>query len=192
MWPSERQITAMRWLKWGIGIILGLALAVGGGIMFFSYRVAREVASVERTIVVPLPTRALLPTATTVPTIVAAVGVVTPVPLPTALPFPTPTVVVPPNVGKVLKDGVTTAVNDSDGHEPVWQGKQYIHILLLGVDRRDDEPARSDTMIIVTVDLWSGVASMLSIPRDLIVTIPGWGDDRVKCGDRIRATRPSG
>ena len=34
-------------------------------------------------------------------------------------------------------------------------------------------------MIIVTVDLWDGVASMLSIPRDLVVPIPGNGEDRI-------------
>jgi polyisoprenyl-teichoic acid--peptidoglycan teichoic acid transferase len=86
---------------------------------------------------------------------------------------------VPPDTATILKDGVTSAITKSDGHEAVWQGKQYIHILLLGLDRRDNEPTRSDTMIIATVDLWNGVASMVSIPRDLVVPIPGNGEDRV-------------
>lgn len=164
----------MRWLRWGIVGLVGVVVIAGGVVAVFSLRVAREVAAVERTIVVPLPTAVAVATATHPPpsaTVVAA---------PAAAPLaPTPTVVVPPDTGKVLRDGIKTAVNDSDGHEAVWQGKQYIHILLLGLDRRDDEPTRSDTMIIVTVDLWDGVASMLSIPRDLIVNIPGYGQDRV-------------
>ncbi len=163
----------MRWLKWGVAALLGVVLIAGGIVGAFSWRVAREVASVERTIVVPLPTAVPLPTST--PSATARIGQSAP----TSPPAPTPTVVVPPNTGKVLSDGVKTAVNDSDGREAVWQGKQYVHILLLGLDRRDDEPTRSDTMIIVTVDLWDGVASLLSIPRDLIVNIPGYGEDRV-------------
>jgi LCP family protein required for cell wall assembly len=164
----------MRWLKWGFGLLLGVLLIVGGVVAAFSLRVVREVAAVERTIVVPLPTAMRLPTASP-PTTVASVSTAPA----TAIPASTPTVVVPPNTGKILRDGVKTAVNDSDGHEPVWKGQRYIHVLVLGLDRRDDEPTRSDTMIIVTIDLWDGVASMLSIPRDLLVPIPGHGDDRI-------------
>ena len=171
----------MRWLRWAMLGLVGLALIVGGTLAAFSWRVAREVEAVERTIVKPLPTAVPVATATPVPLATVAPGVPTPV-APTAAPptpAPTATAVAAPNASKILKDGVTTAVNDSDGHEDVWQGKRYIHILLLGLDRRDDEPTRSDTMIIVTVDLWDGLASMLSIPRDLVVPIPGNGEDRV-------------
>jgi polyisoprenyl-teichoic acid--peptidoglycan teichoic acid transferase len=166
----------MRWLRWGVLGLFGLVLIVGGVLAAFSWRVAHEVAAVERTIVVPLPTAIAAGTATHPPP--ASPGV-PPSALPTATAAPTPTVVVPPDTAKILKDGVMSAVNDSNGHEAVWQGKQYIHILLLGLDQRDTEPTRSDTMIIVTVDLWNGVASMLSIPRDLVVPIPGNGEDRI-------------
>ncbi|MDQ6906839.1 MAG: LCP family protein [Chloroflexota bacterium] len=173
----------MRWLKWGIGGLLCLGLIAGGVVMAFSWRVAHEVASVERTIVVPLPTVVAVATAapTVSPTSVATVNRPTPTAptTPTAPPAPTATAVAAPNAGQVLRDGVKAAVNEPDGHEAVWKGQQYVHILLLGLDRRDDEPTRSDTMIIVTVDLWDGVASMLSIPRDLVVPIPGHGEDRV-------------
>ncbi|MDQ6603861.1 MAG: LCP family protein [Chloroflexota bacterium] len=173
----------MRWLKWGIGGLLCLGLIAGGVVMAFSWRVAHEVASVERTIVVPLPTVVAVATAapTVSPTTVATVNGPTPTAptMPTAPPAPTATAVAAPNAGQVLRDGVKAAVNEPDGHEAVWKGQQYVHILLLGLDRRDDEPTRSDTMIIVTVDLWDGVASMLSIPRDLVVPIPGHGEDRV-------------
>lgn len=79
----------------------------------------------------------------------------------------------------MLRGGVGAATGESDGHEPIWGGKQYVHILLMGLDRRDAEPARSDTMILATVNLWDGAVSLLSIPRDLTVPIPGYGEDRI-------------
>ncbi len=168
----------MRWLRFGVLGVLGLVVVVGGTLAIFSWRVAHEVAAVERTIVVPLPTIVAAATATQVPPATAVRGAAR-ASTPTMPPAPKPTAVVPPDTATILKDGVAAAITNSDGHEAVWQGKQYIHILLLGLDRRDTEPTRSDTMIIVTVDLWNGVASMLSIPRDLVVPIPGNGEDRV-------------
>lgn len=56
-----------------------------------------------------------------------------------------------------------------------------VNFLLMGVDLRPGEtgPARSDTMIVVTVDPTSKSVGMLSIPRDLWVPIPGYGEDRI-------------
>lgn len=58
---------------------------------------------------------------------------------------------------------------------------ERLNILILGIDKRENEtgPFRSDTMILVSVDLVGKSASMLSIPRDLWVTIPGFGENRV-------------
>jgi LCP family protein required for cell wall assembly len=167
-----------RVLTWGISGVLGIVLIASAVIGTYSVRVAHEVQRVEQTIVRPLPTEPPPATATTPPTVIAAVD--TRVPPTATVPPPTPTVVASPSTSKILSDGIKTGINGSDGHEPVWQGKRYIHILLLGLDRRDvDEITRSDTMIIATVDLWDGVASMLSIPRDLVVPIAGHGEDRV-------------
>lgn len=61
---------------------------------------------------------------------------------------------------------------------PPWDGREPITVLLLGVDRRamddSDEPARSDTMIVVRVDPVAHRVDMVSIPRDLLVEIPGY------------------
>jgi LCP family protein required for cell wall assembly len=56
-----------------------------------------------------------------------------------------------------------------------------INILLLGVDRRkaDNWNHLTDTIIIVTVDPANKTVGMLSIPRDLQVPIPGYGEDRI-------------
>lgn len=62
---------------------------------------------------------------------------------------------------------------------PEWDGTERITLLLLGVDRREDEPSRSDTMILVNIDPVKKTAAMLSIPRDLKVMIPGYGMDKI-------------
>lgn len=63
---------------------------------------------------------------------------------------------------------------------PDYERKERVNILLMGVDKRPDEVySRTDTMILVTVDPNSKTAGMLSIPRDLFVPIPGYGEDRI-------------
>ena len=55
------------------------------------------------------------------------------------------------------------------------------NLLVLGIDRVPDGSAvgRSDTMMVMSIDpLWPTV-KMLSIPRDLWVTIPGVGENRI-------------
>lgn len=64
-----------------------------------------------------------------------------------------------------------------------WDGKSRISILLLGLDYRDwvarKGAPRSDTMILVSIDPVTRQVSMLSIPRDLWVEIPGFGHNRI-------------
>ena len=78
--------------------------------------------------------------------------------------------------------------NNVAGTSPVpaqiqpWQGTERLNVLLLGIDQRpDDNPdvTRTDTMIVLTLDPATRSAGMLSIPRDLYVTIPGRGQDRI-------------
>jgi LCP family protein required for cell wall assembly len=58
-------------------------------------------------------------------------------------------------------------------------------VLLMGIDQRPDEavpggdPGRTDSMLLVSVDYDAHTASMVSIPRDGFITIPGHGNDRV-------------
>jgi LCP family protein required for cell wall assembly len=56
-----------------------------------------------------------------------------------------------------------------------------INLLLLGIDRRTGSSwaSRTDTIMVVTLDPDTRGAGMLSIPRDLQLTIPGQGQDRV-------------
>ena len=51
-----------------------------------------------------------------------------------------------------------------------------VTFLLLGLDRRDpSEPGRSDTILLARFDPGSGTASLMSLPRDLMVTDPATG-----------------
>lgn len=60
-------------------------------------------------------------------------------------------------------------------------GDNRINTLLLGIDRRGGTGwgYRTDTIIIVTLDPSNRTAGLLSIPRDLQVTIPSFGEDRI-------------
>jgi polyisoprenyl-teichoic acid--peptidoglycan teichoic acid transferase len=64
---------------------------------------------------------------------------------------------------------------------PDWGADERINIMLLGVDSRgeDDGPARSDTIILVTIDPKTNEVGMMSIPRDLQVEIPGLGPEKI-------------
>jgi LCP family protein required for cell wall assembly len=60
----------------------------------------------------------------------------------------------------------------------------YLNILLLGSDKRPQGRAwRTDSMIIVSVDMQANVVRLLSIPRDLWVYIPGHGYNRINTAD---------
>ena len=56
-----------------------------------------------------------------------------------------------------------------------------INLLLMGIDRppAGTNTSRTDTMILFSIDPLKPYIGMLSIPRDLWVTIPGVGEDRI-------------
>ncbi len=72
----------------------------------------------------------------------------------------------------------TTPLQSSAGPTPdPWNGNARVNILFMGLDYRDWEeggPARTDTMILFTIDPASRSAGILSIPRDLWVNVPGF------------------
>ena len=81
---------------------------------------------------------------------------------------------------QVIRGGDTGATGVTGVPLPNYEQKERVNILLLGIDKRPDETySRTDTMILVTVDPNTKTAGMLSIPRDLWVSIPGYDEDRV-------------
>jgi LCP family protein required for cell wall assembly len=56
-----------------------------------------------------------------------------------------------------------------------------INLLVLGLDRRPGEgdAVRADTIMVITADLAAPDLRLLSIPRDLYLSIPGQGENRI-------------
>ena len=56
-----------------------------------------------------------------------------------------------------------------------------LNILIMGVDDRpkEDDPGRSDTLLVMTIDTESRAISIISVPRDTRVRIKGLGWDKV-------------
>ena len=64
--------------------------------------------------------------------------------------------------------------------EEVTPDADITNILLIGQDRREGESrARSDSMIIVSINKESKVVSLVSLMRDTYVQIPGYNDNRI-------------
>jgi LCP family protein required for cell wall assembly len=87
-------------------------------------------------------------------------------------------------VSSIIKDeSVPLAVQVRSQLQDVAPGKPQT-ILVIGDDRRkidvqQGNPTRSDTMILVRLDPKKGATAMMSLPRDLLVDIPGHGRDKL-------------
>ena len=87
----------------------------------------------------------------------------TPIYTPTSTPTPAPTPIPPP-----------FSLRESD------------NMLLLGTDRRPNDGSwRTDTIMIVGIDRTYNRAAILSVPRDLYLTIPGYGSARINQVDYL-------
>jgi LCP family protein required for cell wall assembly len=63
-----------------------------------------------------------------------------------------------------------------------WDGVSRVNVLVMGLDYRDweaGEVPRSDTMLLFTLDPVKKTAGMISIPRDLWVSIPGFEHGKI-------------
>lgn len=63
-----------------------------------------------------------------------------------------------------------------------WDGVSRVNILVMGLDFRDweaGETPRTDTMIVLTLDPLNNTAGMISIPRDLWVSVPGFEYNKI-------------
>jgi LCP family protein required for cell wall assembly len=74
---------------------------------------------------------------------------------------------------------------------PDWTKKERVNVIVVGVDKRDDDEfARTDTIILVSIDPLGKTIGMMSLPRDLKVTIPGYGPDKINAayafGERVQ------
>src|SRR5664279_848847 len=73
-----------------------------------------------------------------------------------------------PSVGSVLRP-----------LPPPFPGVDRMRIMLVGADERKGDVGRSDTLMILQVNPTLQRATLLSLPRDLRVEIPGHGADKI-------------
>jgi LCP family protein required for cell wall assembly len=122
---------------------------------------------------VPLPTRTHVATPTTASTD-------TPLPVPET---PTPTSDLPePLPTAIPVDEPAAGVGIPTPMPLLEQSAETVNIVLLGTDVTEGN-WRTDTIIVVSVDPHLPSVSMLSIPRDLYVYIPGWQMSRINTAD---------
>jgi polyisoprenyl-teichoic acid--peptidoglycan teichoic acid transferase len=64
---------------------------------------------------------------------------------------------------------------------PIKSPEEPVTILILGRDTRDTESerGRADTIMLLYLDPERSTGSLLSIPRDTLVEIPGYGEDKI-------------
>jgi LCP family protein required for cell wall assembly len=87
-----------------------------------------------------------------------------------------------------IADNVPLQPENGPTPEP-WDGSSRVNILIMGVDYRDwedgNDAPRTDTMILFSVDPATRSAGILSIPRDLWVTIPGFDSNKINMAYRL-------
>jgi LCP family protein required for cell wall assembly len=91
--------------------------------------------------------------------------------------------VVPAELPRDVEEGLPEPVEMPAGVMETWDGEGRVTVLVMGLDYRDwsagSGPSRTDTMMLLTMDPLSNSAGILSIPRDLWVSIPGFENNRI-------------
>jgi LCP family protein required for cell wall assembly len=82
-----------------------------------------------------------------------------------------------PDVVESGSPGVLFPVSDRNPQETAPALQDRITVLLMGVDNRPGQTvARTDTIMLLTIDPKTGSAGMLSLPRDMLVPAPALND----------------
>ncbi len=121
--------------------------------------------------------------ATTTATSTSAAMTRTTLTTPTASPSATPTAIASP----------TATVTPTIQPSPTIAVPAGMTVLLMGIDARPNEGmlARTDSMILVRLDPQQHVVALMSLPRDLWVSIPGGGEGKINAafylGEAARA-----
>ncbi len=137
-------------------------------------RLATVVSPTPQPVDPPMDTPSATPTATVTPSATTT---------PTSTPSPTPETT--PNGPGLLPTAIPVDVQDAYLPTPVplvEQSQDSINILLMGTDTSTGN-WRTDTLIVVSVHPDRPSVSILSIPRDLYVYIPGWRMGRINTAD---------
>ncbi len=173
----------------GVGVILitsGVAVRVRQNQDIEIAMAATMTASVTDT---PTPTETATPEPSATPTVtptptITPTGTLRPTATPTPTDTPAPTPVPPREVGL---NPASYATPEGTPVIPIPEPvglidipANVVNVLLLGSDKRLDDPGfRTDVIIVVSINLKENTVNMLSLPRDLVVYIPGWRMNKI-------------
>src|SRR5512145_1094090 len=96
-------------------------------------------------------------------------------PAPTETPVPT----IDPNLLVNTVVPFSTIDAAGSGSQVLNNGQETVNFLLIGSDRRPGGSFRTDTMVIAILRPTEAQVSLISIPRDLWVSVPEWGNQRI-------------
>ena len=136
----------------------------------FAFVTAAPNASATPTPFQPMP---WTPTGTFLPSPTFNPATETPIPAPTQTEVPT----IDPNMLINTLEPFSTI--DPAGSQVLNNGQETVNFLLIGSDKRPGGSFRTDTMVIAILRPNEGQVSLISIPRDLWVYIPGWENQRI-------------
>jgi LCP family protein required for cell wall assembly len=198
-----------RWLRYATSLAVALLVGglgfVFGRVAYAAYTISQNVAAMQLPPAArPAPTPSLrVPTtrASPIPAATAAPaptgppaagpsanrGAEPPPPAPTAIPtmagdpagfVPSPTPITLPSIVGGAPARIPTLMPTA----PIIPvAGRAVNVLLLGSDRRPGESwtTRSDALVVIHLDPERQRVALLSLPRDLIVPIPGYGQARI-------------
>lgn len=195
----ERSPSQSHWLRY---VLIALLALFAGWLGFQTGRVVWAAMTIRQNL-----EAMRLPTVVATPTPAMSVVAFTPLSSPQPLNVIQPTSVVPTAVSAAITPAITpTSIVHNvtiaasatpirlpgiDGRVPVptlmptvgvnLPSSDVIHILLLGSDRRPGEgwATRADAIMVVRIEMTTRRVALLSLPRDLIVAIPGYGYGRI-------------
>lgn len=78
-----------------------------------------------------------------------------------------------------LSEGLGIGETESGNGVVAEDDSRKLTLLLMGVDRRNQEAARADTILVAFIDMNTKKISLLSIPRDTYVSVPGHGHTKI-------------
>lgn len=162
--PEKRRKHTLRTI---LLVLLGVVLLIGAVVVFLGLNLLNKLDRTGSTTFedenavtyTPTPSPTATPALTSGPT---------PSPTPTPIPTPLP-------LSELYNQTILTqeqlAYMDAN-----LQDSQFIHVLLIGVDRRGSSGnSRADTVMIATIDKKNGRLKLTSLMRDMLVNIPDNG-----------------
>src|SRR5215213_636714 len=121
----------------------------------------------------PIPLTATTSTPDAPPTVDPSTATAT-APLPTETAIPT----IDPNI--LINTLVPFSTIEASGNSQVLNnGQETVNFLLIGSDKRPGGSFRTETLLMAMLRPNDGQVSLISIPRDLWVFIPGWENQRI-------------